>query len=205
MPCKHNGTCHVKKSPGALDSYTCECTPARSGRNCELPNPCQFNPCKNGAVCELTPSYDPKCNCGPNFTGSFCEVSRDDTCTLCHNGGTCFRQVTPANEVLNFCKCRANFFGRYCQLGLTRQTCSQTDTDPVVCSFYKAVNFCSYKYALGFVPIPVYCPRSCGLCQNGLSCVDEQVNCKIWSVLGLCEKANAINANMCRKSCKNCI
>ena len=81
-----------------LTTAVCRCPFNFLGFLCEIPNPCQSNPCFNKGSCsgffitkgiKFLPQY--KCTCLPCFTGKNCEINNINKCTLktCQNGGTC--------------------------------------------------------------------------------------------------------------------
>ena len=67
-PCLHNGTCQDHGT-----SYSCQCLPEYSGRNCSIEQ-CRNDTCNNDGSCYNTPT-GPRCactNCNGEFTDSFC-------------------------------------------------------------------------------------------------------------------------------------
>lgn len=108
-PCWNAGTCIDQGS-----DYFCVCPSGASGKDCRqiTTAACLLNnPCRNNAVCMVTPVnnvMDSFCVCVGPWSGEFCEVSLL-TCSQqapCFNGGTCQNNV---------CLCPANFTGYQCQ------------------------------------------------------------------------------------------
>ena len=73
-PCKNKGVC-VKKET----TFTCECAQGYEGETCEekvimtVTNPCDNDPCKNGAICKVSSSStEAVCICPPGFIGKTC-------------------------------------------------------------------------------------------------------------------------------------
>ena len=157
--------------------------------------------CLNGGKCVYSSSGTQLyCNCLNGFTGSNCETPTACYSVSCQNGATC----TPSFDGTVYCKCPANFFGRYCEKQVTLQLCYASDTNTDYCRTWSTLGFCSFTYTYEMVPVPVYCPSSCGLCTAVQACSDTQTNCPIWYELGMCENISSIDANLCRRSCKLC-
>uniref|UniRef100_A0A7E4UU52 Neurogenic locus Notch protein n=1 Tax=Panagrellus redivivus TaxID=6233 RepID=A0A7E4UU52_PANRE len=95
-----------------INSYTCACPSTYFGRRCELnvTDPCQFNPCSNGASClmiDVRGNF--RCMCPPGFTGRFCEAASEGRCTLnsCLHNGIC--------ALNGLCKCAPGYSGKRCE------------------------------------------------------------------------------------------
>jgi hypothetical protein len=167
-----------------------------------LANICSSKPCLNGGTCSTGNSNTPICTCAKGFYGQYCALTSACMQNPCLNGGTCSNQFSSFNGYL--CTCRANYFGINCQEYLSNSTCSSPDTSPILCPYWASLNYCSYHYTYNLIPLPVYCPQSCKLCNQVQTCVDSQISCAFWASAGLCATANSINPNLCRKSCNNC-
>ncbi|RDD36444.1 Neurogenic locus Notch protein, partial [Trichoplax sp. H2] len=55
--------------------YKCTCTSAQSGKNCQLRNICQFNPCNSPQNC-TDESYGYSCSCPNGYYGTSCTSSK---------------------------------------------------------------------------------------------------------------------------------
>ena len=82
-----------------FSSYTCSCTGDYTGRDCELPIPCNFSPCNNNHTlnCYNSGDYlDFDCECSEEYTGETCDVYRGCFYVngTCLNGGTCYYDDT---------------------------------------------------------------------------------------------------------------
>ncbi len=130
-------------------------------------------------------------------TTSATTTSSISTCSSinCQNGGTC----TGAT-----CVCPANVYGPNCQYVVSASTCATGDTDSTNCPLWSSLGLCSFTYLYNSIPVPVYCPKSCGLCRNTNTCKDTQSSCAVWATLGQCGYLNTINPNLCQYSCGNC-
>lgn len=81
-------------------------------------DPCQTNPCLNGATCfknQLANVAQATCLCQPGFTGFLCEtqVQPGSVCDSnpCQNDGTCLTMSDSSFE----CFCSSMFSGSLCQ------------------------------------------------------------------------------------------
>ena len=160
---------------------------------------CSSNPCLNGGNCQLTTSGGFFCICLTGFTGPNCQIQQSGSncaASPCLNGGTCSDTSTGY-----FCKCQANYYGRNCDYQVTAQTCSAGDQNSANCASWATLGFCSFTYTYNSVPVPIYCPRSCGLCTTISGCYDTQTSCSTWASSGYC---SSIDANLCKKSCSLC-
>ena len=146
------------------------------------------------------------CACPPGYSGAYCQTPQSSQCTNspCLNGGVCVPQSGLSNGNSYYCQCQANFYGLNCNSHVTAQTCSAGDQNTAYCSVWSAFGFCAFTYSYNLVPVPIYCPTSCGLCKSVSACTDTQTNCAIWAQLGLCSLVNARDANLCKKSCGTC-
>ena len=156
--------------------------------------------CLNGGTCIVNSNSQSSCQCPSGFSGNNCEIAAACYTFTCQNGATC----TAASDGSVYCQCRANFYGRYCEKQVTLQLCYSADTNLQYCTTWSNLGFCSFTYSYEMVPVPVYCPSSCGLCTNVQACADTQTNCPIWAKLGLCPRVNSIDPNLCRRSCDLC-
>ncbi|XP_061416086.1 hyaluronan-binding protein 2-like [Lethenteron reissneri] len=76
-------------------------------------DPCNMNPCQNGAKCNAVGSRF-TCKCHPPFHGTFCEKVWDPCRNVrCRNGGVCL--VSPSSLNTFTCDCIHPFSGRRCE------------------------------------------------------------------------------------------
>ena len=162
---------------------------------------CSNKPCLNGGTCVMGLNNSTTCFCPNGFSGVNCELPTTCNTLFCQNGGTC---VTDSSTNTPRCKCNANFYGKRCEVGINAQLCISNDTNSTKCLTWSALGYCDFTYIFNDLPVPVYCPSTCGLCKKVLTCVDQQLNCDVWSKLGMCSTINAVDANICKKSCGNC-
>ena len=136
-PCLNGGECI-----NGIDftDYTCVCDPTGdyTGTNCEIPIPCNFNPCNPNnpnatESCANSEDYlTYTCYCSADFTGSTCEVY--NACQfypgeLCDNLGYCYNSgdvnttdvtingVSTTVEMTGFsCGCREFYTGETCEI-----------------------------------------------------------------------------------------
>ena len=167
-----------------------------------LGNACASGPCLNGATCTVGAGNTPICTCATGYYGPTCSATSACAGNPCLNGGTCSNQASLS--VGYYCACPANYFGVNCQVRLTVSTCNSADTSSILCPFWSSLGYCSYQYLYNLIPVPIYCPVSCKLCNNVQNCIDTQASCTFWANSGLCSTVNSINPNLCRKSCNNC-
>ena len=103
-PCMNGGTCVPDLRYG---SFTCVCPVEFSGPLCQIPNPCQPNPCLNGALC-FEAGQDALCVCQDGYDGYLCEIDIDECQSdPCQNGGTCVDRVDSY-----VCRCLPGFSGK---------------------------------------------------------------------------------------------
>lgn len=143
------------------------------------------------------------CTCRSGYSGDKCEVS--SFCqNQCQNGAICIDNTLSGGTYT--CLCLANYYGVNCEYQVTSQACSQPngDTNSLWCSQWYNQGFCSFKYSYIKVPVPVYCPNSCGLCKTVSSCQDSQATCSVWANFGLCTLVNSKDPNLCKRSCGSC-
>uniref|UniRef100_A0A3B3CBM8 Agrin n=1 Tax=Oryzias melastigma TaxID=30732 RepID=A0A3B3CBM8_ORYME len=75
-------------------------------------NPCQPNPCKNGALCQVKEAEMFQCKCSKGFWGSLCADVRDPCApSKCHASSQC--QVLPEGGYK--CVCPMGREGRHCE------------------------------------------------------------------------------------------
>jgi hypothetical protein len=201
LSCLNGATCQ--------SNGICACRIGFSGTRCETGNACTQTVCLNGGTCSLGSNNTAICTCISGFFGATCQTtnacqSGTNNGSPCLNGASCTQQPQLSNGY--FCSCPANFFGINCQVQATNQTCSSSDMSSVLCPIWANAGFCDYRYLYQLIPVPVYCPSSCGACSSPpvQACLDTQSNCVLWSSLGLCSQLNSINPNICRRSCGLC-
>ncbi|XP_022095362.1 uncharacterized protein LOC110981781 [Acanthaster planci] len=163
-PCQFGGECR-----DVINGYICLCSPGRGGPNCETitTNPCQNNPCLNGAACFELADGSYVCNCPTGFTGRNCEstVTASNPCASspCLNGGTCYNLA----DQTFLCVCPQYYEGDFCEIALTlcqrtpcfnRATCDDS-SGQVVCR-------CLDGYVGTFCETAI---QGC-ICQNGGVC-----------------------------------
>ena len=68
-----SGTCKHDATSGT--QFTCSCTPGYEGKRChKIANPCNSNPCKNGATCNFEGRLNKfQCVCGLHNYGELCQ------------------------------------------------------------------------------------------------------------------------------------
>ncbi len=113
----------------------------------------------------------------------------------CQNGGTCY--VNLSSQPV--CFCLPSVTGTMCEFNVN---CAVGDTNTDQCKSWSAMGFCNNMYLYNSMPIPVYCPYSCRLCNQ--VCYDSTPQCSLWSALGFCNILIAQNNIICRKSCGQC-
>jgi hypothetical protein len=165
---------------------------------------CRKNPCNNGGKCSILNNSE-VCVCVNGYSGDKCEIEEtmlERTCANnpCENGATCKDQNSSSGG-LYFCECAANFYGKNCNYEVTDKICNSGDSNGN-CTVWKSLEMCNFRYTYNLIPIPVYCPTTCGLCKDISGCIDEQANCAVWASMGLCGEVD--NANICKKSCGTC-
>lgn len=195
--CQNNGICTTQSS-GVVG---CTCLPGYSGAYCQFNNnvnACSTTTCYNGGTCVVV-GGQPQCSCKAGFTGFYCQTPTACGSYSCQNGGTC-----RYNGAGYSCLCPANVYGTNCEYVVTTSTCNSGDNNPVSCATYRASGFCSFTYSLNSVPVPIYCPSSCGLCRQVSSCSDSQQSCLAWANANQCSVVNSIDPNLCKRSCGLC-
>ncbi len=156
----------------------------------------------NGGICSINSLGLQVCQCQPGFSGTNCGFSTTCANRPCMNGATCVDQSASGGSY--YCTCPANFYGRNCDYQVTAQSCSAGDVNSTSCATWSHFGFCSFTYTYNSIPVPIYCPQTCGLCNAVSACQDSQANCQIWANMGLCPKVTQIDPNLCRRSCGTC-
>uniref|UniRef100_G3NVM9 Milk fat globule EGF and factor V/VIII domain containing b n=1 Tax=Gasterosteus aculeatus aculeatus TaxID=481459 RepID=G3NVM9_GASAC len=115
--CINGGTCVT----GAGTPYICICPDGFTGDICNETEtgPCNPNPCRNDAICELTGQTrrgdvfsEYVCKCQSGFDGVHCQNNVNDCDSQpCGNGGTC-RDLEGDFK----CNCPSPYVGKRCQL-----------------------------------------------------------------------------------------
>ncbi len=163
---------------------------------------CQYNTCSNGGTCSQDSQNNVICICKSGYSGLRCEISANCAQHSCQNGATCIDDTMTGGSY--YCSCRANYYGKNCEIEVTDTVCNSGDSNKELCAKWSRAGHCSFGFTYKEVPVPVYCPESCGLCKQLSSCSDSQPNCSIWANLGLCAKVQAKDPNLCKKSCGQC-
>lgn len=194
-PCQNQGTC----IPLRDNDYICICKSTNSGRNCEYYSQgCGNFICQNGGTCYLNSLSQAMCNCQNGFEGQYCERYRA-TCisNYCLNGGTCI----PSATGLNTCLCPVGFIGNKCEYAVN---CDRGDQSISQCQNWAQRGFCKLKYTYNSIPVPIYCPISCNMCNDNQLCTDSTPQCYNWKQQNLCPSIAMQNNGLCRKSCGGC-
>lgn len=166
------------------------------------------------------------CKCLPGYTGKICENPQAQSClnNPCQNAATCIPQtglffvntllqwIYKNNKVVSiflnlgsyFCQCKANFYGQNCEFQVTTAICNAGDSNSNFCTVWSNFGFCSFTYTYNLIPVPLYCPQSCGLCKSVSSCSDSQKNCEYWASINRCDYINSLDPNLCKRSCGLC-
>ncbi|KAL0967934.1 hypothetical protein UPYG_G00260070 [Umbra pygmaea] len=115
--CSNGGTCVT----GAGTPFICICPDGYTGDTCTdtETGPCNPNPCRNDAVCQVTGQSSRGdvfreyiCKCQDGFDGVHCQNNVNDCAGQpCKNGGSC----RDLNGDFN-CRCPSPYVGKHCQL-----------------------------------------------------------------------------------------
>jgi Notch-like protein len=164
------------------------------GAHCEIPAPCNNNPCLNGGVCVNGDYQDYTCDCadattptsspisGTPFTGDHCEFPTTSVCDYepCENGGECEVDESEPGEYK--CTCVDGWEGETCTVAPTNG-CDQQDETNTCLPYGHCITgsdpdsnppfthcVCSYGYSGEFCKDA---PKACESvdCQNGGSCI----------------------------------
>lgn len=168
-------------------------------------NSCVTNPCMNGGICSINSAGQQVCTCQNGYNGNLCQnIISIGSCAInpCGAGSVCVDLSSQGGTYT--CQCAANYYGRNCQYFVTTAMCNAGDSNAAFCSVWRTLGFCSFTYSYQQVPVPIYCPTSCGLCRGVSSCQDSQANCAIWANFNLCPTINARDPNLCKRSCGLC-
>lgn len=193
-PCKNSGTC----IPLNLNDYFCICKEHYNGKNCQyMTNGCDRISCQNGGTCYLNTHGMPVCLCNQGFVGEYCQTYVGScNSQVCLNGGTC---IPNRYNGLHACICPSGYIGDKCEYKIN---CDRGDTNIAQCRSWSSMGFCNLKYTYNQMPVPVFCPISCNVCN--LLCYDAVDQCPLWSSQGICGSINLQNNGLCRKSCGQC-
>ncbi|KAG7237152.1 hypothetical protein INR49_032753, partial [Caranx melampygus] len=118
--CSNGGTCVT----GAGAPFICICPDGFTGETCNETEtgPCNPNPCKNDAICEVTGHSrrgdvfsEYVCKCQPGFDGVHCQNNVNDCAGQpCQNGGTAGTWMEISNATA------LPYVGKHCQLRASR-------------------------------------------------------------------------------------
>lgn len=169
-PCANGGKCVLK---GNLTTYECICALGWRGPNCQQPDNCATQPCRNGATCHST-SNGYQCHCAPGFTGTTCS----DDVNECHEIGhqrACNHKGVCINTFGSYrCNCEPDFTGQHCETRYVPCETNPCENGGNCVPNYQSLSYnCTCK--AGF--IGHNCEVNiddCGghLCQNGGTCID---------------------------------
>uniref|UniRef100_A0A8C7DQ53 Milk fat globule EGF and factor V/VIII domain containing b n=1 Tax=Oncorhynchus kisutch TaxID=8019 RepID=A0A8C7DQ53_ONCKI len=115
--CSNGGSCVT----GPRSTFICICPDGYTGDTCNdtETGPCNPNPCKNDAFCDVTGQKrrgdvfsEYICKCQDGFDGVHCQNNVNDCANQpCQNGGSC----RDLNGDFN-CRCPSPYVGKHCQL-----------------------------------------------------------------------------------------
>ncbi|XP_018620650.1 lactadherin-like isoform X1 [Scleropages formosus] len=116
--CHNGGTCVIRVGDSP---FLCICPEGFAGETCNTAEtgPCNPNPCKNNATCEVISQSrrgdvfsEYVCKCRKGFDGVHCQISLND-CDghPCSNGGVCQKLDGDYS-----CRCPSPYVGKRCQL-----------------------------------------------------------------------------------------
>ena len=105
-PCKHEGTCYIKKG-----TETCDCKgTGYEGRTCEKETNIACKACEHG-VCNEENSYT--CVCLEGYEGPNCKKDKDECLNDPCNNGQCI------NEIGDYrCECTTGLRGKNCEINI---------------------------------------------------------------------------------------
>jgi hypothetical protein len=164
-------------------------------------NPCSSSPCLNAGACSIGVRNTPVCTCLSGYYGPTCSFYSVCSKNPCQNGGTCTNE--PFFPTKYYCSCPTGFYGVNCTFSLNNP-CSASDSNSSLCEFWSSSGLCDSQYLYNLIPVPIYCPVSCQLCNKLQKCTDTQLGCIFWAASNLCSLVNSVNKNLCRKSCNTC-
>lgn len=165
-PCQHGGSCTIGTSP-----CECECTDEYSGDRCEQKDECFHDHC-NGGGCISYEHIHECTNCPENQSGFNCQIYDGCINDPCSNGGICQQEGNTGFT----CTCTDQYWGETCEYNSCsgdpcgHGTCEVTGND----SGYNCT--CDYGYLLPNCQTFSICNTIPGLCQNGGTCVDDEMS-----------------------------
>lgn len=97
----------------------------------------------------------------------------------------------------------ANYTGKNCGHVIPSDICIRGDLNPKSCHEWRMHGFCDFNFLFQNIPVPLYCPVSCGVCIFP-PCLDVDINCPLWQSYGFCNYLNTHHPGLCRRSCNAC-
>ncbi|XP_076466669.1 uncharacterized protein LOC143297940 isoform X2 [Babylonia areolata] len=162
------------------------------GHTCQ--DPCASSPCQNGGKCYVRGGTF-QCVCARNYEGARCENEitadcQDEVCdcSIRQAKGHCARTDTLRHNTLKFCP----------------RTCGICDGQATECS--DKYSYCSQLSSQDCAANASYtfdCMKSCGLCVDGPTCVDQSDECGTWIDNGQCETDSTTRV-LCPHGCNLC-
>ena len=164
LTCLNGGTCNPSTG-------VCSCLSGYTGSTCATALGCVaggLSSCLNGGYCNPLTGI---CSCLSAFTGATCSifvntfVSSVGGCNAggqfsCLNGGVCIPST-------GLCNCLTGFSGIICAFANQNTYTCGSDGSPILCATFAASNYCSFNFLYNLQPVPVFCPFSCKLCNQG--------------------------------------
>ncbi|XP_076466665.1 uncharacterized protein LOC143297939 [Babylonia areolata] len=163
------------------------------GHTCQ--DPCASSPCQNGGKCYVRGGTF-QCVCAKNYEGTRCENEitadcRDEKCecSIRLAIGHCARKDKMRHYILKYCpeSCGMCDDGQATECSDKYSYCSQLSSQDCATNASHAFD----------------CMKSCGLCVDGPTCVDQSDECGTWIDNGQCE-TNSTTRVLCPHGCNLC-